>query len=201
MIKLIKLIKIYFRSTGDRNSVEQLKIDFGEYPPLPLMCSEKLPTFTIIKTRSIGHYIDQAVLLRRLFRKAESSNEELQDLLEVPELVPALQSTAEAKKSMADLQSEYPALDRQIRWIFSILTSMPVMWLLVFRAERRRRILGYHMPLGLQGSSIVIHVGRIKAPQQVDAVITHEHLHLLQSWNGMQRSKQIVNLYSLISRP
>lgn len=197
-MKLIKLIKNYFRSKAIRTSVEQLTLDFGEYPPLPLMCSVKLPTFTIIKTRSIGHYIDRAVLLRRLCRPSEMSHEEFRELLEVPELSPSLQGTAEAKKSLYDLQNGYPALARYIRWLMAIFTSMPVMWLFAFWVERGNRILGYHMPVGLPGSSIVIHVGRIKTPQQVDAVTTHEHLHLLQPWSGMQRSKQINNLYSLI---
>lgn len=127
------------------------------------------------------------------------SHEEFQELLEVPELLPSLQGTAELKKSFDHLQNGYPALARYLRWMMAIFTSMPVMCLFSFWVERGNRILGYYMPVGLQSSSVVIHVGRIKTRQQVDAVITHEHLHLLQNWNGMQRSKQIINLYSLVS--
>lgn len=164
----------------------QLRDDFGDHPPFPLRGENLDVSFNLIRVRGIGRfYLDlkeTRLLMRALFYGSESMANSAQAYLLSPDL--------------KELLRQVEKLGR-LRILIEPLFFMLVMLLRVIGyisfwkdSSRKRNCLGYFTPLVKSLPTIVVR-NDVKHKDRRSAVVTHEHIHFLQSLSSEIYSRYV----------
>lgn len=182
-MKLLSNVVRSIYSVEKRSSQEQLRDDFGEFPPAPLRGGDLTGQFNVVRTRGIGDTWHDLLTMSQLARAATFDAQALStDLVAFvgPDTLRALREGRETFGRAAPI----------------VLTVVFGLWFLVraakeaWRGPTRPNVLGLFMPLFKDESRIVVKAGRLK--NESDApVISHEHLHLLQYRNPERHSRHV----------
>ncbi|PCM45934.1 hypothetical protein [Marinobacter sp. ANT_B65] len=170
----------------------QLLKDFGDCPPKPLTTRALKYSFDIIYLSGIG---DKYYSLSRLFRVFKDDSSKIRD----QNLKAMLEIVKNAKKGIkAPIQDFFSTfknlkLVQKIGTLFLLFFISPFFLLFIFFVLGKTAIhlyrmpvtgkdaLGFFSPITQQKSEIVVKPKSIKKAQiSLDAVISHEHIHLLQ---------------------
>lgn len=197
----LQRITRYFYSEETRRSDVQLAHDFGEFPPAPLNSQGMDREFILVRTRGIGGL---GVNLRMLHR--------IWHVLHPDEISPALhpvwqviQATRlQCAGSVRELRASVHTRGQRILFVLIVaplllLAALVVLPWIAFKAAKllvdfHRRIprgLGYFVPLFADETRIVVKADRLAKRSDGDAIISHEHLHLLQHRHGVVNDKHV----------
>lgn len=193
-------IKNYFYSNEKICSKEQLKMDFGEFPPVPLNCIIDPSKFTITRAKGISTPLIKLALVKKYWDVAESdgkiaSHQLLQNSIEMNNMISAVKNM---KKSSVDLlKSIGVSNDNTLR---KIMKPLQLLMALKFPMPKlkNKRTLGIFLPITNKESQIFIIDRKRKKKIDLKSVISHEHIHLLQYKNN-EFENNIKRLEVLIS--
>ena len=169
---LARLFRPYF-SVEKKTSQEQLRQDFGEFPPTPLQCESLTGEFNVVRTSGIGQtYHDLAVQFCVMDADIESLSTDLLANFDADRLH-ELQSTFE---SLGPRGSRF-AKRAMFGWLFVVRTAKAVRY-----GTKRPNVQGMFIPYFKDELQIVVksrrHLKKSDAP-----IVSHEHIHLLQHRN------------------
>jgi hypothetical protein len=197
----LQSITRYFYSEETRRSDVQLAHDFGEFPPAPLDSQGLDREFILVRTRGIGGLGVNLLMLHRIWH-----------VLHPDEISPALhpvwqviQATRlKCAGSVKELRASVHTRGQRIVFAMivaplTLLAALVVLPWVAFKAAKllvdlHRHIprgLGYFVPFFADETRIVVKADRLAKRPDGDAVIAHEHLHLLQHRHGMVDDKYV----------
>jgi hypothetical protein len=185
------MFSIYHRHT--RTSQEQLREDFGAFPPTPLQCKLPRSGFVIVRARGPGTWINYWRRSAELMRAFD-----LDRATVAPELLEAMTNLCKAEisgdRAPNQVQPHRGAWPR----LFVRLTLI-----IVFRAfeKTRKRGLGYFLPITSQDRQITLLAGSQRKAGLANAVLAHEHLHFLQNEHALNPNKGELNLPRILAEP
>lgn len=192
---LLNLLAYFFSplfSVEKRSCQEQLRQDFGEFPPLPLRCESLTGEFSVVRTSGIGQiYCDLAVQFHVINADIGSLStdfvanlgaDRLQDLQD-------LQSTLDR---LGPRGSRF-AMRAFFGWLFIVRTVKAIR-----HGTTRPNVLGLFVPFFKDGLQIIIktrgHLNKSDAP-----TISHEHIHLLQHRNPESHCRHVRSPQALLT--
>jgi len=161
-----------------KSSIQQLRDDFGCYPPLPLTCNELTGKLEVVRIRGIGEVVYDLVKITRMLRALDGDSPALS-----PEFIDFY-----GNDDLLALHQTFSRLGPNSRFLrpfaFTIMYAATVkrsIARLIRSRYREDRGLGYFLPLRSDESSIVIKMARhARTGADEMSTISHEHLHLLQ---------------------
>lgn len=202
--EIVKIIK-YFKSKvlapiytkTESNSKDQFEHDFGCYPPIALQATVPTTKFSIIQLNTLGFIIHKISLIYKLqTRKFESIDEELR----VSEWLTTLQEqNTKAMESLRSLKNEFESQSTINKILTTTLISLisPAIILalaayltyyffkLTLAALKEDKLRGVFMPVIHDDLEILV-FGRNDDKNKLDAVKSHEHIHLVQYTHRME---------------
>lgn len=176
-------------SVEKRTSEEQLRQDFGEFPPTPLRCENLAGQFDIVRTRGIGQiYHDLVMQSQVLEAKIETLSTDLVARFGADRL--------------RDLHSAFERLGPRgtwfvkraiFGWTFVVGTVK-----MILHGTKRRKVFGLFVPYFKDELQIsVMSRGRLNS---ADAhIVSHEHIHLLQFKNPESHSRRVRSPQGLLT--
>lgn len=170
-----------FFSVETRSSQEQLRQDFCQFPPAPLECASLTGEFKLVRTSGIGQiYHDLAVQSRVIDADIESLSTDLLANFGADRLLD-LKSTLEGLGPRGSKFAKHVV----IGWLFVVRSVKAVRY-----GTAKPNVLGLFVPFFKDELQIVIKAhGR---PSKTDAaVVSHEHIHLLQHRNPESHSRHV----------
>jgi hypothetical protein len=183
-MKLLALLVSPFYSVEVRTSEAQLRLDFGDFPPIPLRGGSLSGKFEIIRTRSLGGLYFEISIIRRLMQAIESDRQEIsQELLQHI----GHDSVLALRRALGDLPKYLKPV------VLTLVFSYFSLYLVAKRAVSRRsrpKGIGAFTPAFNDQSNIIIRSGKLRGRAD-DGVVSHEHLHLLQHRNTELHSRHI----------
>lgn len=185
---LTRLVRPYF-SVEKRSSLEQLRKDFGAFPPTPLQCDSHLGDFDVVRTGGIGQiYHDLAVQLRVLDADMGSLSTDLVAKF--------------GAHNLNDLRNTSARLGPRSSWVIKRLVFV---WLFVVRSATAFRsglprpdAQGLFVPLFKDGLQIVLRAQRHQSKSDAH-IVSHEHIHLLQHRHPESHSRAVRSPRELLS--
>jgi hypothetical protein len=189
-MKLYFLIKKFFYSEEKRSSENQMKKDFGDFPPSPLNCKNTDCNFNVVRTRWIGSLYYNLFIIKKLFQASESE----MDSLRSESTAIFTKITLDIRKSFKDFLCASTVLFKKSKFKFSILIFSTVAILVIlapayviwtvfmfFKINRNMNTaLGLFIPPFNGEWQITIRPGANKKRRNEESIISHEHIHLLQ---------------------
>ena len=184
-MRSIKVIVRPFYSNERRACAEQLRDDFGGFPPAPLRCEGLSGEFDVIRTRGIGEIWHTLIVYNRMLRGLESDTQYLSaDFME-----------CFGTDQMLALRHAFDGLGRSAKFtkpaVIKLLLGMMGVKLavgMVQSAHQESRVLGCFVPVRKHESEIIVKVGRHARLSRSEApTISHEHIHLLQHKDSEDR--------------
>lgn len=161
-----------------KSSIQQLRDDFGSYPPFPLMCNELKGNLEVVRIRGIGELAYDLVKLKRLLRALDGVSPALS-----PEFI-EFYGTDDLRALHQTLSRLGPNSKFLRPFAISLMYAATIMRSTARLIRSRYHVdrgLGYFLPLRADESSIVIKMARhAKTGADEMSTISHEHLHLLQ---------------------
>lgn len=175
----VNLLARFFRpffSVEKRSSQEQLRLDFGEFPPTPLRCESLTGEFNVVRTSGIGQiYHDLAVQMRVLDADIESLSTDLVANFGADRLHD-LQSTLE---KLGPQGSRF-AKRAMFGWLFVVRTVRAIRY-----GTKRPNVLGLFVPFFKDELQIFVkargHLNKSDAPIVYAFIKQHEQEHMLGS--------------------
>lgn len=165
-------------SIENKSSKDQIKDDFGEFPPIPLRCDNIAGYFKIVKASPIGEIFIEYKILKSLLNISEEEFNNRSDVI----------SNDSSLSKLLHAQEIFRNISGGSKRIEEILINVSFIWRLskklIFsnKYKSERQLKGYFNPFLEDGSQIVIN-SRFNNKKSVDAIISHEHIHLLQFRN------------------
>ena len=185
-----------FYSVEKTSSREQLRQDFGEFPPSPLRCENLESEFNVIRTRRIGEVYHELMVCKQFLQAIDSDAQALSGEF-IDSLGPDFLLTM--RRTFDDLGQNSRFLKPAL---ITLLLGMRGIVLLVrgttLSANTRPGVLGFFVPAFKGESSIVIKPGHLKHKSDA-ATISHEHIHLLQHQNAEHHSRHVKGPQMLLS--
>lgn len=196
-MKIFTSIVERYYSTEDRRTEDQLKKDFGEFPPSPLICSNLPHEFSIARVRGIGRLYDDAKIVHRLF-----SAKDLSDFNEFHvglgrEFLSAKNTAASTDEG--NVRNGSGPSRRVIKYLMVPVLGVAAMYLLIRIWLARSRMEGHFTQMFANEKQITIMTGRGIDKDMQEVTISHEHLHYLQLVANRMRLKQIDPAVPLLS--
>ncbi len=178
-----------FFSVQKKSSQEQLRQDFGEFPPTPLRCESLAGEFNVVRTSGIGQiYQDLAMQFRVMDADIESLSTDLLANFDA-ERLHELQRTFER---LGPRGSRF-AKRAMFGWLFVVRTAKAIRY-----GTTRPKVMGLFVPFFKDGLQIVIkaqgHRNRSDAP-----TVSHEHIHLLQHRNPESHCRHVRSPQELLT--
>lgn len=185
---LARFFRPYF-SVEKKSSQEQLRQDFGEFPPTPLRCESLIGEFNVVRASGIGQiYHELAVQFRVMDADIESLSTDLLANFDA--------------KHLREWQSIFERLGPRGSWFAKRVVFG---WLFVVRTAKavrygmsRPKILGLFIPYFKGGLQIFVksrtHLNESDAP-----VVSHEHIHLLQHINPESHCRHVKSPKELLT--
>jgi hypothetical protein len=177
-VKLLNRLVRPFYSVERRSSVEQLRADFGDFPPAPLRCAGIAGELDVVRIRGIGELYYQLIMINRMLRGIESDTQLLSaDFIEFF-----------GAGDLLALRSVFDAMGRRARCIKPMMIAfvlgavgVKLAVRMIRSAHKETRTLGCFVPIRKNESNILVKVARHRKSGRGDApTISHEHIHLLQ---------------------
>ena len=172
---MFKKLKNRFLSESKQLSFEQLERDFETYPPSPLVLGvSKRQSFSVIRTKWPGDYYSNLFLVRLLYglikNRATLEGEDCTD--------PSLRELFNSALVIRELIDK-----NKLIAYFAILIVMPYFMARVTFGSRvtKNKVIGYFIKTPGLDDKIFIKDRCGDGASRLEAVITHEHLHFLQS--------------------
>lgn len=165
-----RLFHLIYR-TELRTSASQLAMDFGAFPPRPLQCSGLVGDWSLVRVRGIGQTYQDLKVFRSLVRAAE------QDEGVVDPEISSEEQYLFARRNLEEVKRQFPRLMRAVVWLAPVFLAVRP-WF--FRSQRvliRDGTAGYFTPLC--PDDVVVRAAMSDAVSEA-AVVSHEHIHLLQ---------------------
>lgn len=196
-MNILKPIANFFVAKEVKCSMTQLQEDFGTFPPVPLKCEPSRSSFTIVRVRGIGGIVNDAQLTMKMthipqaeFAAHQRDSAQLRAMKE--RLAVGQQAFAEAAAVFNEFK--IPALAQRILfWTMAIKNAIGA------RHRRKREGLGSFLPLAGSDGRITLRIGPSKRGTSMDAVLSHEHVHLLQHKFGLSTTRYLRNPDDLIA--
>ena len=166
----------HFYSVENKTSRQQLREDFGEFPPAPLRCERMAGEFRVVRVRGIGcfylQYVAQKTLMKTVVSDVHSLSGEFMEVY--------------GNQALA-LQHSISALGQYSKVAERLLVFLGpgcafIQTVLAHVCSRKRNIRGYLLPLFKNTSHIVINSAR-HVQKSDTSTVSHEHIHLLQFRN------------------
>lgn len=176
------MLIIYRRQT--RTSEDQLREDFGVFPPAPLQCRSPEFRFVIVHARGPGKLINHWRRGAELMQAFEADRSTV-----TPGLLDTLITLTGVEK-IGQPRESTPLRYRAPRLVVRLFLAI-----CLFKAERTRKSgLGYFLPITSHDRQVTLLAGARRNAELANAVIAHEHLHFLQHQVAMNRSKGVASL-------
>ena len=177
---LTRLFRPFF-SVEKRSSREQLREDFGEFPPTPLRCEGLTGEFNVVRASGIGQiYHDLAVQFRVMNSDIESLSTDLLANFDANQL----REFQSIFKSLGPRGSRF-AKRTVFGWLFVVRTARAMRY-----STKRPNVPGVFIPYFKDGLQIFV-----KSQQHLserDAyIVSHEHIHLLQHVNPESHCRHV----------
>jgi len=160
-----------FYSIERKTSLGQLRDDFGIFPPAPLQCDSLTGEFSIVRIRGIGEiYQTVAMPMQLLDADVQELSTDLLALLDPAEL-------HSLRKAMNSVGPRSARLAKRISfcWLFIAEIGRTIR-----NGARSPNVRGYFMPALQDESRIFVRVGGLHLNKNHAAILSHEHIHLLQ---------------------
>lgn len=172
----------YFYQRTTRSSAQQLREDFGAFPPFPLQCAQSSSSFVLVRVRGPGAWINY-------WRRSE-------------ELLGAFESSPETVTSeLLALLDGFRQTDSRAAQLFTIPRwAMRVVLIIGFRRvfRSRRRAMGLVLPMTRDDRQITL-FGKTNGNSSLrNEVLAHEHVHFLQNQQDSSRSKELQNPHQIL---
>lgn len=181
----------------ESNSKKQFEHDFGCYPPIPLQTKAPSTKFRVVQLNTLGFIIHKIILIYKLqTRNFESIDEELRS----SEWVTALQEqTTKSTESLRTFKKEFESqspINKILASVFIIAISpaiiLPLTAYLSYKfckialaALKEDKYRGVFMP-AIHDELEILVFGRNDDKNKLDAVKSHEHIHLVQYTRRME---------------
>lgn len=182
MKKLFNFIIKPFYYKKNIKTIDQLKDDFGEFPPYPLKFKDKNYDFNLIKVNKIGIFFYYLSDIYKIMLKEALFDDTASDFRKL-------------KKDVANLHNEYGFLYILVFFFLILLISPFVILYILVKSflfglkviRLTRSKLGYFLPL-MKQRNVVVRAGKHEIEEYI---LTHEHLHYLQYRSPYSKSKSI----------
>lgn len=187
------LLSSIFRSVYSvelRSSQDQLRDDFGEFPPVPLQCKSLTGHFNVVRTRGIGDAWHDALTNFRLFRLPKTAPLST-DLLTLVGIETA-RNLREANDTLGRTAPAFGALMLGVKFFARVAKE-------AWRGPGQPKILACYLPVFKDEGRIVIKAGRLRGVAE-GPLISHEHIHVLQHRSEEPQSKQVRSPEMLLSQ-
>jgi hypothetical protein len=183
---LTHFIRPYF-SVEKLSSQEQLRQDFGEFPPTPLRCERLTGEFSVVRTSGICRiYHDLAVQFCVMDADIESLSTDL---------------VAKCGADMRDWQNTTqhfgPRSSRFVKralfgWLFVVRTAKAIRY-----RKTKPNAVGLFIPYFKDGLQITVKA-RGHGSMSDAHIVSHEHIHLLQHRNPESHCRQVRSPHELL---
>lgn len=172
----------YFYQRTTHTSAQQLREDFGVFPPFPLECAPPSSSFVLVRVRGPGAWFNY-------WRRSE-------ELLCAFELAPET-VTAEL---LAVFNGFYRKDSRAAQAFTVPRWAMNVVLIIGLRRSfrSRRRAMGLVLPLTRDDRQITLFGKTNRNPALRNEVLAHEHVHFLQNRQDSNRSKKLHNPHQIL---
>jgi hypothetical protein len=182
------LIRLLF-SVEKRSSQEQLRQDFGGFPPTPLRCESLTGQFDVVRTRGIGQiYHGLVVQSQVLDAKIESLSTDL--------------VASFGADRLHDLHSVFERLGPRGTWFVkrAIFGWMFVVGTvkMIRHGTKRRKVLGFFVPYFKDELQICV-MSRGRLNKDDAPIVSHEHIHLLQYRNPESHCRKVRSPQGLLT--
>lgn len=175
-MKFFSLTKYFLYSIEKRTSKNQIKEDFGDFPPIPLNCANLDREFILVKTRGFGDTYNWLVITKRLLHAASVDS----NLISVEFF-------------------QHTGISRTLSFVKFLLLSPLVFYGLTKMGRNKKRGIGLFLPILRDEKQITIRLDANKNNRNIASIISHEHIHLLQSRSSEKHNRDIKHLDFLIS--
>jgi hypothetical protein len=164
-------------------------MDFGAFPPKPLQCSGLEGDWNLVRVQGIGQTYQDLKVFKSVVRAAEQ-DEGVVD----PEILREEQYLL-ARRTLDDVKRQFPRLMRPVLWLAPVLLAMRPWFFRSRRVFVRDGIAGYFTPLC--PDDVVVRVALSDSVSEA-AVVSHEHIHLLQHRDAEDHGRLLRSPSSLL---
>ncbi|WP_312164398.1 hypothetical protein [Massilia timonae] len=181
----------FLYSRSEHASEQQLREDFGEFPPAPLQCQSPAFTFVLVHVRGPGAWLNHWKRSDELLHALESASETV-----APELRGSLTGLFKASPQ-TDIESGNTRVAYRPLVPRFLLRVLLMKMFQRFETERKGG-LAYVLPITQHDRQITL-LGRAsrKTGQAVE-ILAHEHLHLLQQRSTVEGNKDPRDLHLIL---
>lgn len=193
---------LFYRKKIKSNNIEQLTKDFGEFPPKPLKSNIENKPFTIVH---LSWFALRTYKIRLIFNILKADNKDLNNTntIEIKSffdksIVPTVIRARHNLKSISKKIKKQNLLFKLLTIVILILATpliliVSISYTLYFLViavhlmtkSNYKNTLGFYVNEKVMEGEININTGLIKKlKSNTESVISHEHLHLLQSQSG-----------------
>ena len=176
-------------------SKNQLKNDFGDYPPFPLKGNDLDLEFNIVRVRGFGVVYNIFNMFKKILKERELDTN-LKPLLTDITTDETLKELNEAAEAFHEIKNNY----NKFAYGFAIAAVSPFVLIKMRKSKFfNTNCRGFYIPAIGSENQITARLGSgFKDPMDV-AVISHEHLHFLQCMNNESLRGHVNNLNFLSS--
>jgi len=194
-VKLLARLVRPVYSVEKRSSKEQLRDDFGDFPPAPLRCENLSGDFYLVRTRGIGEIYHSMVMLKRMVRGMESDPQTLS-----PEAMDLVGGALAFRRSLDTLSCGSPLarsfwISIGLGFVFILKTVNTLRY-----GRDRPNALGLFVGVRKDESEIIIfrktHVLQKKSEAPT---VSHEHIHMLQHKSAERHSRYLRSPQTLLN--
>lgn len=189
-------LKHYFR-VEDRRSNDQLTMDFGEFPPFPLRCTEKDSVVRIVRAAGIGGLLNCLQISRKWFFVGSSGPD-----VSIRSSIESEMARYGAMELVELLNSGTRRCPIGVRPLvvrgFMLALVLFQAWVLSRIMYRRENGPGVFFPTDDSSGRISLTEASMSLKAGIEPVLSHEHLHFLQHRDGERHGKVVKNLSQFI---
>lgn len=194
-MKLLTSLVRPFYSVEKKSSQEQLRDDFGDFPPAPLRCQSLAGKFDVVRTSGIGDIYHDLVMHKRMLQAIDFDTQSLST-----DLMASLDANY-----VLNLRRALDFFSRGSKFVKRVLISLILGQMLVVKIAKVIRHgrtkpngLGLLVPMLKNESQIIIKTGRHLHKSDAPTV-SHEHIHLLQHKNPESHNRHVRSPQALLS--
>lgn len=188
-MKLLARLLRRFHSIETRSSASQLTLDFGTFPPEPLRCVAPAWTWNLVRLRSLGKAWQDLHVHRAVMRFVAEGGDVRQE-------EKAAREQFALMRGAFDKAASYPRMREALLRTVPFLLAMRSLLSRSRWDEATQAEGGYFN--ALRPNDVVVWTGNRKRLDEA-AVISHEHIHLLQHRDGEHHGRYARNPAALLS--
>lgn len=183
---------MYLYKTSTTSCESQLSKDFGEYPPRPLNAKIKNHSFDIIKLSRIGGTYFTLSRCLRIFKRSPDQEAPIDVRSALHQFIKSKNELLESMTETKNMFRDFSLIQKILLLLVVILFSpfvlivalfflLRIFYLILRMPKIGTDSLGFFSPITQDKSEIVVKPAHInKSDLSLDAVVSHEHIHLMQ---------------------